>query len=75
MNHDEIREALKLHHDLPKEYRQIGDMLSIKEKHLSGLLEDRDRLERNRDMWKAQCERQAEMLTALRAAASLQETK
>ncbi|WP_134521224.1 hypothetical protein [Pseudomonas aeruginosa] len=31
------------------------------------LEEERDRIERNRDMWKGQCERQAEQLAALRA--------
>ncbi|WP_426750631.1 hypothetical protein [Pseudomonas aeruginosa] len=31
------------------------------------LREERDRIERNRDMWKGQCERQAEKLEALRA--------
>lgn len=31
------------------------------------LREERDRIERNRDMWKGQCERQAEKLAALRA--------
>lgn len=30
---------------------------------------ERDRIERNRDMWKGQCERQAEQLSQLRASA------
>ena len=37
------------------------------EAEAQALREERDRIERNRDMWKGQCERQAEKLEALRA--------
>ncbi|NMZ75072.1 hypothetical protein HBO32_18370 [Pseudomonas nitroreducens] len=37
------------------------------EAEAKALREERDRIERNRDMWKGQCERQAEKLAALRA--------
>ncbi|KXD22394.1 hypothetical protein [Pseudomonas aeruginosa] len=37
------------------------------EAEAQALREERDRIERNRDMWKGQCERQAEQLAALRA--------
>lgn len=37
------------------------------EAEAQALREERDRIERNRDMWKGQCERQAEKLAALRA--------
>ena len=37
-------------------------------KDIATLAEDRDRIERNRDMWKGQVERQAQELEAMRAA-------
>lgn len=42
--------------------------LSSAQAALLALKADADRTERNRDMWKAQCARQAEQLTALHAA-------
>ncbi|WP_313461528.1 hypothetical protein [Pseudomonas nitroreducens] len=43
-----------------------GTRLAL-EAEAQALREERDRIERNRDMWKGQCERQAEKLAALRA--------
>lgn len=46
--------------------RAITDLVLAKAEAQT-LREERDRIERNRDMWKGQCERQAEQLEALRA--------
>lgn len=67
-SHDELRGTLKLHDALPKEFRQAGNRVYAEAETLRALLDDRDRLERNRDMWKGQCERQAAQIEAMRVA-------
>lgn len=43
---------------------EAADALDTAEAKIARLKEERDRIERNRDMWKGQCERQAEQLSA-----------
>lgn len=52
--------------ELGYEVRDSGSYANL-EAEAQALREERDRIERNRDMWKGQCERQAEKLAALRA--------
>ena len=47
-------------------WQKIGPVYP--ESALTALTEDRDRIERNRDMWKGQVERQAEQIAMMRAA-------
>lgn len=42
---------------------EAADALDAAEAEIARLKEERDRIERNRDMWKGQCERQAEQLS------------
>lgn len=49
-------------------YRAAKDQLAAKNAEIARLQAESDRTARNRDMWKGQCERQAEQLTALRTA-------
>lgn len=44
----------------------LGPVFEKMTAEIDRLTSDRDRIERNRDMWKGQCERQAEQLTSLR---------
>lgn len=46
------------------QYIRYADYAKL-EAEAQALREERDRIERNRDMWKGQCERQAEKLAAL----------
>lgn len=45
---------------------EAATALDTLEAEVARLREDRDRIGRNRDMWKGQCERQAEQLSASR---------
>lgn len=45
---------------------EAADALDAAEAEIARLKEERDRIERNRDMWKGQCERQTEELQLLR---------
>lgn len=49
-----------------KEIHSLRSDLDTLEAEVARLREDRDRIGRNRDMWKGQCERQAEQLSASR---------
>ena len=49
---------------LIREREEAADALDAAEAAIARLKEERDRIERNRDMWKGQCERQAEQLSA-----------
>lgn len=42
---------------------EAADALDAAEAEIARLKDERDRIERNRDMWKGQCERQAEQLS------------
>ncbi|MES2030896.1 MAG: hypothetical protein V4477_17075 [Pseudomonadota bacterium] len=42
---------------------QARNVLEMATQDIAAIAADRDRTERNRDMWKGQCERQAEQLT------------
>ena len=44
----------------------IKSYIDAAEAEIARLKEERDRIERNRDMWKGQCERQTEELQLLR---------
>lgn len=55
-----------MHEDHLGDYVRHADYAKL-EAEAQALREERDRIERNRDMWKGQCERQAEKLAALRA--------
>lgn len=45
---------------------QARNVIEMAVKDIAALAADRDRMARNRDMWKDQCERQAEQLRKLR---------
>lgn len=45
---------------------ELQRKLDAAEAKIARLKEERDRIERNRDMWKGQCERQAAQLQLLR---------
>lgn len=44
---------------------ELEDAIGLAAARVAELKAERDRLERNRDMWKGQCERQAAAMTAL----------
>lgn len=52
----------------PEFFSRTGEREDLLEAaaRISELEAERDRIERNRDMWKGQCERQAESLTTMR---------
>lgn len=64
--------AHQMHHCIMSYYddhcvklnEDAADALDAAEAEIATLKEERDRIERNRDMWKGQCERQAEQLSS-----------
>lgn len=56
---------------LARKYEEWFARAETAERDLSALKAERDGLERNRDMWKGQCERQSADLTQIRAALAL----